>query len=256
MIKLQIIGNLAHDNKLFDSTCRQCGVIYSRVKTAMCPNCGNAVVPITAKNGRAMMVSEGTIYPLTTEDQKEAEAKSRSKRKNSMEIIFRFVVLSFADAETGVVSEPRIHPYLAKGRQIILEINHNPIVSWFKANDGSTKCEIRLGILPGVRDTIRLLGKKEAMSNLTIPESPDTQTESIPGVDNKLLIMKAELDKLIAAQSKSTVSGQKPAFNGITAHNVSTGEHTEYGLEEKKAVHNAAQFDGIIIEEAEDINPF
>ena len=202
MIKLQIIGNLAHNNRLFDSTCKQCGGIYSRMETAVCPRCGNSVVPITAKNGRAMMVSEGTIYPLITQDQKDIEIKARSKRKNSMEIIYRFVVLSFADAETGIVSEPRIHPYLTKGRQVMIEINHNPIISWFKANDGSIKCEVRLGILPNGGDFIKLLGKKEAMRNLTIPENSVPTTQAIPmgNVNDQLLKMKAQIDSLLKAQ--------------------------------------------------------
>lgn len=200
MIKLQIIGNLAHDNKLFDSTCGQCGGIYSRVEMALCPKCGNAVIPITAKNGRAMMVSEGTIYPLATQDQKDAEAKARSKRRNSMEITYRFVVLSFANAETGVIAEPRIHPYLAKGRQIMIEITHNPIISWFKARNESIKCEIRLGVLPNGGDFIKLLGKKEAMRNLTVPE---TQTAPVDNTNGQLLKMKAQIDALLKTQSNT-----------------------------------------------------
>jgi len=228
MIKIQIIGNLAHNNKLFDSTCKQCGGIYSRVETAVCPRCGNAVIPITAKNGRAMMVSEGTIYPLATQDQKEADAKARSKRRNSMEITYRFVVMSFANAETGVVSEPRIHPYLLKGRQIMIEINHNPIISWFKANDGSIKCESRLGILPNGGDTIKLLGKKEAMNNLTLPESPTAQVAQVDGATEKLLTMRAELDKLISAQA----------------------------ISQSVSVVTEMPDDGVIIDEAENLSPF
>ena len=145
-----------------------------------------------------------------------------------MEITYRFVIMSFANSETGIVSEPRIHPYLLKGRQIMIEINHNPIISWFKANDGSIKCESRLGILPNGGDTIKLLGKKEAMNNLTIPESPDTNVDKIDGATEKLLTMRAELDKLIATQTKS---------QGVS-------------------VSNEAQFDGVIIDETEDIEPF
>ena len=229
MIKLQIIGNLAHDNKLFNSTCSQCGGIYSRVETPTCPRCNKALVPITAKNGRAMMVSEGTIYPLATQDQKDAEAKARSKRKNSMEITYRFVVMSFANAETGIVSEPRIHPYLAKGRQIMIEINHNPIISWFKANDGSIKCEVRLGILPNGADSIKLLGKKEAMSNLTIPESPVAQAAPVGAMNEQLLTMKSQIEALINAQSNPAA---KPA------------EIEEASMPD----------DGMIIDE--DVNPF
>jgi len=221
MIKIQIIGNLAHNNLLFDSTCKQCGGIFNRSKTANCPKCNNPVVPIAAKNGRAMMVSEGTMYPLATQAQKDADAKSRSKRKNSMEIVYRFVVLSFADATTGIVSEPHIHPYLAKGRQVMVEINHNPLISHFTAGDGSTKCEVRLGILSNGGDTIRLLGKKEAMNNLTLPEKAVAQTESIPGVDDKLLTMKAELEKLINAQTtqKQAVVAAAEPFDGIIIDN-------------------------------------
>jgi len=235
MIKLQIIGNLAHDNKLFDSTCSQCGGIYSRIETPTCPRCNKALVPIKAKNGRAMMVSEGTIYPLATQDQKDAEAKARSKRKNSMEITYRFVIMSFADAETGIVSEPRIHPYLAKGRQIMIEINHNPIISWFEARDKSTKCEVRLGIMPNGGDTIRLLGKKEAMRNLTLPESLTVQA-AIPVNDanNQLLIMKAQIESLLNAQS-----------------------NTPAKVAEVKVVNADIPDDGVIIdEEPDNIDPF
>jgi len=174
------------------------------------------------------MVSEGTIYPLATQDQKDADTKARSKRRNSMDITYRFVVMSFADAETGIVSEPRIHPYLAKGRQIMIEINHNPIISWFKANDGSIKCEVRLGILPNGRDTIRLLGKKEAMNNLTLPESPATNVAKVDEATEKLLTMRAELDRMINAQT----------------------------IPQEASIPNETQFDGVIIDEAEELQPF
>jgi len=234
MIKLQIIGNLAHNNKLFDSTCSQCGGIYSRAETPACPRCNKTLVPIKAKNDRAMMVSEGTIYPLATQDQKDAEAKSRSKRKNSMEITYRFIVLSFANAETGIVSEPRIHPYLAKGRQIMIEINHNPIISWFKANDGSIKCEVRLGVMSNSGDFIKLLGKKEAMSNLTIPESPAAQVAPIDTMNNQLLTMKSQIDALISAQPATTLKAEKADIS----------------------LDNNIPEDGMIINEDEDLSPF
>jgi len=237
MIKLQIIGNLAHNNNLFDSTCSQCGGIYSRIETPTCPRCNKALVPITAKNGRAMMISEGTIYPLATQDQKDAEAKARSKRRNSMEITYRFVIMSFANAETGIVSEPRIHPYLAKGRQVMIEINHNPIISWFKAKDGSIKCEIRLGILPNGGDFIKLLGKKEAMRNLTLPESPAPQAVPVNSTNNQLLKnMRAQIDALLKPQS-NTAMATEPA--------------------ETEKIEDIIPYDGMIIaEEPDNINPF
>jgi len=234
VIKLQIIGNLAHDNKLFDSTCSQCGGIYSSKETPTCPRCNKALVPIKAKNGRAMMVSEGTIYPLMTQDQKDAEAKARSKRKNSMEIVHRFVVMSFADTNTDIALEPRIHPYLLKGRQVMIEINHNPIISWFKANDGSIKCEKRLGVLPNSGDFIKLLGKKEAMRNLTIPESPAAQVAPVNDANTQLITMKAQIEALLSAQSNT------PAKDA-----------------EAEVVNADVPVDGVIIdEEPDNIDPF
>lgn len=175
MLKTQMIGHLAHDNKLFSRTCARCGGIYSNEGAVVCPKCNSQLVPITAKNGRAMMVSEGTIYPIMTKDQKDREAQSRAKRQNSMEITYRFVILSFAHPESGIVIEPPVHRYLTKGRQIMIETNHSPIISWFKANDESTKCEVRFGILYNEGDSVRLLGRKESMENLTSPEAAAAQ---------------------------------------------------------------------------------
>lgn len=170
MIKTQIIGHLAHNNKLFSRTCAQCGGIHTNDGAVVCPTCNNPLVSITTKNGRAMMVSEGTIYPLMTQEQKDRDAQSRAKRRNSMEITYRFVLLSFANPDSGIVTEPPVHQYLTKGRQIMIETNHSPIVSWFGANDKTTKCEIRFSILNSEGDFIKLLGRKESMENLTSPE--------------------------------------------------------------------------------------
>jgi len=195
MIRTLIIGHLAHNNKLFSRTCVQCGGIYTNDGPVVCPTCNNPLVSITAKNGRAMMVSEGTIYPLMTQEQKDRDAQSRAKRRNSMEITYRFVLLSFADPESGVVVEPPIHQYLTKGRQIMVETNRNPIVSQFKANDETIKCEVRLSVLTNEGDFIKLLGRKESMENLTSPEPVPVQ----PAVQNDQpgLIRDAALSKAV-----------------------------------------------------------
>jgi len=215
MIKIQVIGNLGHDNKLFSKTCPSCGGIFEHRGTPACPQCNQPLVPITAKSGQKMMVSEGTVYPLVTKDQKEREAQAIAKRKNAMPITYRFVILSFQDPDTSIISEPKIHPYLTKGRQVMIEINHNPIISWFKANDDSVKCEVRLGILYNERDRIELLGKKEAAHNQILPDLPDKPDEPIQPVEieaerhnaaettAKLIKLQTELGALVAAHAKS-----------------------------------------------------
>lgn len=195
MLKTQMIGHLAHDNKLFSRTCAQCGGIYSNEGAVVCPNCNAQLVSITAINGRAMMVSEGTIYPIMTKEQKDREAQSRAKRRNSMEITYRFVLLSFAHPESGIVTEPPVHKYLTKGRQIMIETNHSPIISWFKANDESIKCEVRFSILHNEGDFIKLLGRKESMENLTSPEpavaQPIATQDTQPGLIRDAALAKA-----------------------------------------------------------------
>ena len=209
MIKLQIIGNLGHDNKLFTKTCRTHGGIHED-HAVLCPQCQAALVAITAKNGRNMMVSEGTIYPLATKKQQEREAQSISKRKNAMPITYRFVILSFGDKENNIVTPPKIHPYLTTGRQVMIEINHAPIVSWFKANDNTIKCEVRLGIMYNENDTIKLLGKKEAARNQILPEEREVSQAEVaqdaPGdVATKLANLQTQLSALIKAQTPEVV---------------------------------------------------
>jgi hypothetical protein len=210
MIKTQIIGHLAHDNKLFSKTCDQCGGIYTDQGTPSCPTCNKILVPITAKNGRAMMVSEGTIYPIMTQSEKDREVAARAKRRNSMEATYRFVLLSFAHPETGIVTEPPIHKYLVKGRQIMIEVNHVPIISWFTAKDESTKCELRLTVISNEGDSIKLLGKKESMENLTIEEKASvditqvTQPKVTPKDDfaTRLALLQTQLGDLITEHSQ------------------------------------------------------
>lgn len=224
MIKLEIIGNLGHDNKLFSKTCPGCGGIFEHKGTPACPRCNQPLVPITAKNGHKMMVSEGTIYPLVTESQKEREAQAIVKRKNAMPITYRFVILSFEDPGTGIISEPKIHPYLTKGRQIRIEINHNPIVSWFKANDNSIKCEIRLGLLYNEGDRIDLLGKKEAAHNQILPDEPIQPIEAdthhnAEDMTAKFTRLQAELSELITAHALSSQPTTEKADEGTTIDN-------------------------------------
>jgi hypothetical protein len=157
-----------------------------------------------------MMVSEGTIYPLKTKDQQDREDQSIAKRRNAMPITYRFVILSFGDKENNIVNAPKIHPYLTTGRQVMIEINHAPIVSWFKANDETIKCEVRLGIIYNDNDTIKLLGKKEALRNQLLPEEP-TPVQTIFAVPTsnvaaQLANLQTQLNALINDQSTNTAA--------------------------------------------------
>lgn len=164
MIKIQIIGHLAHDNKLFDVQCTKCGMMYDS-KTLngvlVCQKCNSGLGSILTKTNRAMAISEGTIYPTLTEADKNQDAENVARRKNAMPITHRFVLFSFANVETGILEEPPVHQYLAKGREVMVEVGHNPIASWYKAKDDSIKLELRYMILFNKGDKLQLLGRKE-----------------------------------------------------------------------------------------------
>lgn len=205
MIKTQIIGHLAHDNKLFDVHCQSCGTIAnSREVNGVCLKCGNPVSSILASNQRPMAISEGTIYPTMSDDDKKRDAENVAKRKNGMPIMHRFVLFSFANKETGVLVEPPVHRYLTRGREIMIEVNHTPIASWYKANDDSIKCELRFVIMSNEGDKIQLLGKKE------VAAKPDTRNvvgvQPSPNVDvgTQLASLQAQLNTLMTAQKAST----------------------------------------------------
>lgn len=164
MIKTQIIGHLAHDNKLFDVQCTKCGMMYDSKTISVgliCQKCNSPLDSIRAKNDQAMAISEGTIYPTITEADKAQDAENVAKRKNAMPITHRFVLFSFANKETGILQEPPVHQYLASGREVMIEVSHNPIASWYKAKDQSIKLELRYIILYSKGDKIQLLGRKE-----------------------------------------------------------------------------------------------
>jgi len=164
MIETQIIGHLAHDNKLFDVQCTKCNMMYDGMTLPSrnaCPKCGNSLGSIYTKKGRAMAISEGTIYPTMTETEKDQDAENVARRKNAMPITYRFVLFSFANLETGILQEPPVHQYLATGREIMIKVTHSPIASWYKAKDTTIKLELRYVIMQSKGDKIQLLGRKE-----------------------------------------------------------------------------------------------
>ena len=227
MIKIQIIGHLAHDNKLFDVQCKKCGMMYDS-KTLngvlMCQKCNSPLGSIFTKKGRAMAISEGTIYPTLTEADKNQDAENVARRKNAMPITHRFVLFSFANAETGILEEPPVHQYLAKGREVMIDVCHSPIASWYKAKDESNKLELRYIILFGKGDKIQLLGRKEVAEAVAQPVQASIGVAAVNGAavvntpvattaqmdPNTAIVVKglqAQLAGLLAAQKTDSPEG-------------------------------------------------
>lgn len=210
MFKTQIIGHLGHDNKLFDVQCKEHGIFNNKAINGICPKCQQPVASITTSKGRTMAISEGTIYPTRTKTEETNLAQNLEKRKNALPPTYRFVLFSFAHPETGVLMEPPVHQYLAKGREVLIEVNSEPVVSYFNANDGSSKCEIRYVIIPSAGDKIKLLGRKETVAQPAAQPvvQPGAQTAAQPviqptgNVNAQIAALQKQLNDIINAGNK------------------------------------------------------
>ena len=219
MIKTQIIGHLAHDNKLFDVQCTKCFMMYdgkTLTDRVACPKCGSPLGSIYAKNNRPMAISEGTIYPTLTEAEKNQDAENVAKRKNAMPITHRFVLFSFANKETGILQEPPVHQYLANGREVMIEVSHNPIASWYKAKDGSIKLELRYTILYNKGDKVQLLGRKETASQPVA--APVITPQNILRTENTRTNpnMAATVVPEVSAEDAATIAGLESQIAALT----------------------------------------
>lgn len=223
MYKTMVIGNLGHNNKYFDRTCRNCGKIYDGMTTNICEKCGIQLVPITNGNGRAMAISEGTIYPSISNDMKETQKKVTESTPNGMPIVHRFALFSFA-GEDGIVPEHPLHMYLTKGRQVQLEVNHEPVAKHYMNGDDKMCCELRYAIITSrpYNDKVSLLGHKTEERNTRGSQHPASQ----PSVQTELEVLKARLAVLEAGNSNQTPAvEEEPEIPSETAQCEFFDEH-------------------------------
>lgn len=198
MYKTMIIGNLGHNNKYFDSTCSQCGGIYDSAIVKVCEKCGQTLIPITNSQGRKMAISEGSIYPLLSKEMKENQVKATDGCPNGMPIVHRFALFSFA-GEDSIVPEHPLHKYLTSGRQIQLEVNHEPVAKSFTNKDGRLCCEFRHALITGhpYDDKITLLGQKTDEVNERVstpaPSAPPANAEEIASLKAQIEQMEKRL---------------------------------------------------------------
>ena len=132
----KIVGSLGHDNKLFDRTCPACRKgMYSSRKYSRCPKCGGVLGYLTNAEGKAIAISEGTVYPTFGPKQEKKDAMAISKRKNGMPIKYRFKMFSFID-EHSVLIPPAEHDRCHTGAKVeIMIMRHQLIPSWFMGKD-------------------------------------------------------------------------------------------------------------------------
>ncbi|KKL06286.1 hypothetical protein LCGC14_2597530, partial [marine sediment metagenome] len=118
---LRIVGNLGHDNKLFDRTCQHCKGAYSSYIISTCPKCSAPLVYITTDAGKPMAISEGTVYLSQGPKTEERDRKAISNRKNGLTPLYRFKIFAFAD-DNGVLGVPKDHQNMRSGAQVEVTI--------------------------------------------------------------------------------------------------------------------------------------
>ena len=97
-------GFLAHDAKYFDRTCATCKGMYSSSVTTHCPKCGAELTFFKIKGGKAMAITECTIFPMLRRDDDDRLKERAAIDTAFLPITYRFKLFSFS--ENGVISAP------------------------------------------------------------------------------------------------------------------------------------------------------
>ncbi len=220
--KFELVGNLGHNNKLFDRTCVSCKGMYSSYEVASCPKCGQPLTFITTKEGKPMAVSEGTIYPAFGPKQKQRDTDAIKNRKNGMPAIYRFKIFSFADAN-GVIPNPQDHHRMKSGAMVkITIVNHQLIPSWFMGKDGNPKVELMMQVYPQYGDSVMVLRDAQAAAAST-PVTVGADGQPVPVNTGTISDEIAQLEAKIAAlKGQAGVQGNVVAPTDPAAANVAT----------------------------------
>ena len=200
----KIVGYLGHDNKLFDRTCPGCKGMYSSHELSNCPKCGLLLTYLTSPDGKALAISEGTVYPAFGPKQDKRDADAITNRTNGMFPVYRFKLFSFMD-DYGVLVPPAEHSRCRKGAKVeILTMNHQLVPSWFLAKDKTPKVELLIMVYTNYGDSIKVLTEQEYANKVVYhPLNPDgtpaplaTGGNAQAEIQAKLAVLQARIDEL------------------------------------------------------------
>ncbi len=195
---LRIVGNLGHDNKLFDRTCQQCKGAYSSYIVNLCPKCSAPLVYITTDAGKPMAISEGTIYLSQGPKTEAKDRKAISNRKNGLTPLYRFKTFAFAD-ENGVLGVPKDHQNMKSGAQVeVTIINHQAIPCGpFVTEKYGQTIEMMLLVYERDGDMVKILRGAQA-AEATTPVQVNTTGAIVPTSVEGINAELALLDQKIA----------------------------------------------------------
>lgn len=175
MYKVAFTGYLAHDAKFFNAICKTCNKLENSTENVLCSKCGTPLQSLLDKREKPMSISECTVYPLRTDAEHKQLETSTKRRKNGMLPVHRFTLFSFTN-KNGVLKPHPLHRYLAKGRRVFLEFNHEPVRSFFNSKDPDFPVQVEVKfVYVDNEDTIELQDQKKEISS-PVPETQSTDT--------------------------------------------------------------------------------
>lgn len=217
---MKVIGNLMHDNHLFDRTCPNCKGMYSSYVTNTCPKCGSALTYITTNDGqnKPMAISEGTLAVCFGPKQEAKDRKATENRKQGLFELIRFKRFSFAD-DNGTLALPKDHHRMKKGAQVeVTIINHKPIYSgpFNTKKYGSTiECMLLIFDDQGYGDTVKVLRNSKAIAaNMSVPV--DANGHPLPVDVTNIKDEIAQMEQRIAAMKAQMAGTASPAAQTAT----------------------------------------
>ena len=211
----KIVGHLAHDNKLFDRTCHTCHKgMYSSQQHTRCPKCGGKLGYLVGTDGKAIAISEGTLYPAFGPKQEARDIITMSKRKNGMYIKYRFKMFSFIDNH-GILIPPPDHDRCCKGSKVeILSMGHQLVPSWFMGKDllnpnNGAKVpwvEFLIEVYTNYGDYVKVLTSQE-YANRTVSHkvNHDGTPADIVSINDDIAALEQKIATIKAAQTTTVV---------------------------------------------------
>jgi hypothetical protein len=208
----KIVGYLGHDNKLFDRTCPTCQKgMYSSREVTRCPKCGGALSYLTNAEGKALAISEGTVYPAFGPKQEKRDIEAVAKRKNGMLPMYRFKMFSFMD-EHGVLIPPPEHGRCRKGAKVeILTMNHQLVPSWFQTKENTVKVELLIMVYTNYGDYVKVLTAQEYASK-TVSHNvyPDGTPVPMTAQEDRIAYLERQIAELRGATAPTAPPAPQP----------------------------------------------
>jgi len=197
------VGNLGHDAYIFDRTCPTCRGIYHSLSTPACPKCGGQLTYLTTRDGKPMAITECSFYPIFGKKTIEHWTADTEKRKGGLGVIWRFVIINYAD-KNGVLAEHPISMMLKRCATIELRIyNHPPFFKLVdsKKNPGKQMVEVKYMIFPNYGDVIKVLKQPNTLVTKT---AVHPTAGAVPPTGS----VSPELIAAITAQVVATLAGK------------------------------------------------